>query len=99
MFRVLSALKLAIHLGTDAILLSDKSRFLRFLLTFCNSSGNSSSFCKHFFLNSVLEFLLTHFLYAPFPGRPMHQSSRLFLGGLQAIPVYYPFSHSLKGKG
>ena len=47
MLRVLSALKFAIHLGTEVILLSDRSRFLRFLLTFCNSSGNSSSFCKH----------------------------------------------------
>ena len=102
MLRVLSALKFAIHLGTEVILLSDRSRFLRFLLTFCNSSGNSSSFCKH--LKEIQPtYIFTKasnaLIYGPFPGRPMHQSSRLFLGGLLAIPAYYPFSHSITGQG
>ena len=45
-FNVFSDLKLAIHFGIVVILLLDKSRLRRFPLTFCNASGNSSSFWK-----------------------------------------------------
>ena len=57
-FNVFRALKLAIHLGIEVILLLDKSRLRKFPLTFCNASGNSSNFWVGEKIITTMYFLL-----------------------------------------